>query len=88
MVNPATVGKTKRMPAKGSMSRHKVYNVFFPSKYKVDGEERTEFLRVGTAFPLKESDGMTIEFAIPLTIKERQRVVVMPKEPAESRGRR
>lgn len=38
------------------------WNVLFPRTYQTsDGEERTEFLRVGVAWPLKDKPGYRID---------------------------
>lgn len=40
----------------------KRYNVYCPRQYKTrDGEEKTHFWLVGTAFPLRDRDGFTVE---------------------------
>lgn len=39
----------------------KRYRVCYPATYTVnDGEEKTRFVTIGTAFPLKDSDGFTV----------------------------
>lgn len=63
----------------------KVYNVCYPREYKDgDGNERTDFIRVGVAFPLREQDGFSLELAVPLLLKAGSRLVILAREPNES----
>lgn len=40
----------------------KRYNVCAPRKYRDrDGKEKTHFWRIGTAFPMRERDGISIK---------------------------
>jgi len=44
------------------MAAGKRYNVMVPRQYKTSsGEEKTTFWQIGTAFPLREKDGFSIE---------------------------
>lgn len=71
------------------MSRQKVYNVYYPRKYFQQNEEKTEFIRVGVAFPLKNADGLTLELSVPLMLQTDSRLVLMVKEQhRENEGRR
>lgn len=71
------------------MSRQKVYNVYYPRKYFQENEEKTEFVRVGVAFPMKNADGLTLELSVPLMLHGESRLVVMVKEQhRESEGER
>lgn len=62
------------------MSRQKVYNVYYPRKYFQENEEKTEFVRVGVAFPMKNADGLTLELSVPLMLASASRLVLMVKE--------
>lgn len=46
----------------------KQYNVMFPKAYERNGKSQTSFVRVGTAFPLRDRDGFSIEFDVPLVL--------------------
>lgn len=44
------------------MANGKIYDVTIPRRYRAaDGTEKTHFWGVGTAFPLRERDGITIK---------------------------
>jgi len=65
----------------------KVYNVMYPRKYWVTPqtggkpEERTEFIRVGSAFPLKDKDGFSLDIGVPLTLSgEGARLLLFARE--------
>jgi hypothetical protein len=59
----------------------KRYNLFYPRQYKVNGEEKTQFVLCGVAFPLKNKDGFNIELYFPIIPKGR--IVAMLNEPKE-----
>lgn len=51
----------------------KRYTVVLPRAYEVKAggsktEQRTDFLRVGVAFPLKEQDGFSIDLYVPVLV--------------------
>jgi hypothetical protein len=61
--------------------------VLYPREYQVQGtghagpETRTDFLRVGVAFPLRDRQGFSVElFLQPPVIEGRSRLVLMPRE--------
>lgn len=61
------------------------WNVYYPRQYTVQGERepetRTDFMRVGTAFPLKEGkEGLSIEIQLPLQLEPGQRLIAMPRD--------
>ncbi len=59
------------------MSKAKYYNVLFPRNYKDnDGEDRTEFIRVGVAFPLNDGKGLSLELYLPMAAG--QKLIVKP----------
>lgn len=50
------------------------------------GEERTDFMRVGTAWPLREKDGFSIEMTMPMHIPLRgAKFVLLAAEPRPKR---
>ncbi len=64
----------------------KRYNVFFPRKYEDrDGKEKTEFLKVGVAWPMAERDGFSIELFMPLRAGD---LVAFVHEPKDEQGER
>jgi hypothetical protein len=68
------------------------WNVLYPREYQVQGqgpgpETRTDFLRVGVAFPMQNRQGFSIElFLMPPTIEGRARLVIMPREQSDEHG--
>ncbi len=71
------------------------WNVFYPRTYTVGGgntgkpqEDRTDFMRVGTAFPLTNKQGFSIEIQLPLLLSPGERLIMMPRDDdAEQDGR-
>lgn len=64
----------------------KVYNVNYPKNYKDnDGKERTMFVRVGTAFPMKDTDGFTVELDVPLSMSEGSRLCLFVRDQKDER---
>lgn len=71
------------------------WNVFYPRTYSVGGgnsgqpeETRTDFMRVGTAFPLTNKQGFSIEVQLPLMLSPGERLIMMPRDDdAERDGR-
>lgn len=69
-----------------SRSNAQPWNVLFPREYQVQGngpgpETRTDFLRVGVAFPMQNRQGFSLElFLVPPVIEGRTRLVIMPRE--------
>lgn len=70
------------------------YDVLSPRIYKDrDGNEKTTFLKVGVAFPMRDKDGFNVTLeAIPLPTSEGVRLMLMPprddKQPTPQRGSR
>lgn len=66
------------------------YNVCYPREYTTsDGETRTDFVRIGRAFPLKDADGFRVELyaSPPLpTHAQATSLVLLRHEPAGSNG--
>jgi hypothetical protein len=54
-----------------------MYNVISPRKYTdANGVEKTSFVTIGIAFPMKEKDGMRIQLnALPIT----DTLLIMPR---------
>lgn len=54
-----------------------MYNVISPRKYNdANGNEKTSFVTIGIAFPMKEKDGMRIQLnALPIT----DTLLIMPR---------
>lgn len=63
----------------------KTYSVLFPHRYTQNDEERTEMVRVGTAFRLREKDGFSLELSVPLALPEGARLVVLAREQQDSK---
>jgi hypothetical protein len=60
----------------------KRYNVLFPREYMDSkGEKRTDFIRVGVAFELKNQDGFTVELYMN---PPSRKLVVMPVREKEN----
>lgn len=54
------------------MSRR--YVVCWPNEYTDrDGNNRTDFMRIGTAFPLRDTDGFSVELSLSPPAAEAQR---------------
>lgn len=68
----------------------KQYNVVYPKQYKDnDGNDRTAFVRVGTAFPMRDADGFTIELDVPLAFTSDQgRLCLFAREQKDERDNR
>ena len=62
----------------------KVYDVCKPRQYKDRGQDRTDFVRCGVAFPLPNKDGMSITlfFAMPANTE----LVILAREPRDERS--
>jgi hypothetical protein len=67
----------------------------FPRQYtvQVNGkpEYKTEFIRIGSAFPLKERDGFSLDIGVPITLTEGKLLMFVREErddaaPAPSRN--
>jgi len=59
----------------------KQYNVMYPKSYEKNGKTETTFVRVGTAFPLRERDGFSLELDVPLTfVGSEGRLVLFVRE--------
>lgn len=56
------------------------YDVLSPRQYKDrDGNEKTTFMKVGVAFPMRDKDGFSVTLeAIPLPTAEGVRLMLMP----------
>lgn len=54
-----------------------IYNVISPRKYTdKDGNEKSTFVNIGVAFPMKEKDGFRVVLnALPIT----DTILIMPK---------
>ena len=63
----------------------KIYNVCCPRQYKSkSGETKTHFWVIGTAFPLRERDGVSVKlYTRVLPSDELVLLVREPREPAE-----
>ena len=63
----------------------KLYNVCCPRQYKAkNGETKTHFWIVGTGFPLKERDGVSIKLYT--RVLPSDELVLLVKEPREGAG--
>lgn len=77
----------------GGNNRTKPWNVYFPREYTVRGgtgqsdETRTDFIRVGAAFPLRDKEGFTVEIQLPLTLPPGARLIAMPRTDDQESGR-
>lgn len=66
-------------------NRSRPWNVYYPREYTVRGEgggqdqTRTDFIRVGAAFPLRDKEGITIELQLPLSLPVGTRLIAMPR---------
>lgn len=60
-------------------SNNRPWAVLYPRNYQVNGEDRTEFLRVGAAWPLKDKPGYRIEIL-------GQTYIIMPQADREPGG--
>lgn len=59
-----------------------VYNLLIPESYEdQNGEEKTQWHRVGKAFPKKEGDGF--DLVIPAGVSLSGRVVMLPRKEKE-----
>lgn len=80
------------------MSKRNQYTVCWPREYTVgqgrDEETRTDWVRVGAAFDLKDVPGLSLEIHVPLVLKAGARLVLFVKndetepEQPRTRGRR
>ena len=60
-----------------SQKKSTIYNAFSVRKYELSGEEKTEFLKVGIGFPLKNKKGFSLKLSsLPISGE----LVVMEKE--------
>lgn len=66
------------------MANVKRYNVCSPRTYQQNGEERTHFWIIGTAFPLKEKDGFSVKLWT--RILPSDELVLLVNEPREQRA--
>lgn len=70
------------------------WNVYYPREYTVRGEHsngtetRTDFIRVGAAFRLREREGLSIEIQLPLSLPAGTRLVAMPQNDDQEGGDR
>jgi hypothetical protein len=63
-----------------SGGKQRPWSVLFPRNYTTaEGEERTEFLRIGYAFKMRDREGFSVEI---LGVK----VVIMPQRDREEPG--
>jgi hypothetical protein len=62
------------------MAENAQYNISVPEKYEKDGEEKTSWTTVGTAF---QNDKGTISLKIPANIAVSGDVVLFPKDDDE-----
>ncbi|MCH9730992.1 MAG: hypothetical protein K0U84_15160 [Actinomycetia bacterium] len=59
------------------MAKPSYYNVLYPRNYKdKDGDDRTEFIRVGVAFPLNDGNGLSAELY--LAMPAGQKLIIKP----------
>lgn len=65
----------------------KRYTLFYPRTYEVAGEERTDFVRCGVAFPLKEKDGFQMELYFPIIPKGKVVALVHEDKRAQTNDR-
>lgn len=75
----------QRTTGGGRPNRTRPWNVYFPREYQVrvgqgdQTETRTDFIRVGAAFPLRDKEGITIELQLPLSLPPGARLIAMPR---------
>ncbi len=77
--------------SRGRTGGPRPWNVYYPRQYSVQGERepetRTDFMRVGTAFPLKDGkEGLSIEIQLPLQLEPGQRLIAMPRDDGNDSG--
>lgn len=66
------------------MASGKRYNVCSPRTYTQNGEEKTHFWSIGTAFPLKDKDGFSIRLYT--RVLPSDELVMFVHEPREARS--
>lgn len=57
------------------------WNLLYPRSYKVGNEERTDFMRIGVAWPLKDREGFSLEFH--LDPPRGERIIMMRRLPKD-----
>jgi hypothetical protein len=59
------MAKQSQAPAQGNNGTTKKLGAFVARNYKADGEDRTHWTRVGTAFPVKDGTKILLD-AVPV----------------------
>lgn len=64
------------------------YDAVATRKYTVNGEERTQFTTVGSAFAFRDKEGFTVRLnAIPAPTDGEYTILLMPPKPKEGQQR-